>query len=393
MKNIYLDGAANTPLDPRVFRAMKPFLSKDFVGNSFAIHDFGIKAMMTIEDARMRIARVMGFDSDEIFFTSGATESNNWVLKSIALKEYLKCQKNPTDTGIKKHLIVSKIEHSSIMSTCKFLEEFGFDITYLSPNASGQITYNAVKKALRPDTLMVCIMAVNNETGAVNAINAIGSLVHRNGSLMFSDCTQLVSLGGSHIRLGLYDCVDYFSFSAHKIYGPTGIGCLIARKGSPLYQFMHGGGQESGLRAGTSNTASIVGMAKAIELMCKKEYKDHYVELYNYLLSLLNKNFKGKFRLNVSNGSPNIVSINLSKILSNASVSAATQLSAVGIACSAGSACDSITGEEGVPSHVLVAQGLSPQSIHMTVRVSFTKYTTKRDIKIFIDRLLKLQEN
>lgn len=381
-KGIYLDGAANTPLDPKVYKAMKPFLSKSFVGNSFAIHEYGVAASCAIEDARKRIAyNLGGFDPSEIFFTSGATESNNWILKSLALAEYEKCQKDKDTTAFKKHLIVSKIEHSSVMSTCKFLEDLGFSISYIKPTKEGNIEPKAVKRALRPDTLLVCIMAVNNETGVINDINEIGKIVHENGSLMFSDCTQLVSLGKHYIDLYNYAPeVDYFSFSAHKIYGPTGVGCLIARKGTPLHSFIHGGGQESGFRAGTSNTAGIMGMDKAIEIAAHSPYILHYMELNKYLIHLFDTMLQGKPKINFPGGTPNILSVDLGKLYprENPSTPIAAILSTWGIACSAGSACDSQGDHK--PSHVLKAQGLSIETIYNTVRISFTKYTTKKDL-------------
>lgn len=373
-KTLYFDSAANTPLDKKVFRAMKPFLTKGFVGNSQSIHDYGIKASNAVETSREKIAQTLGFQSDEVYFTSGATESNNWVLKSLALQE-LFSEKLP-----KKHIVVSSIEHSSIINTCHELENWGFNITYVKPDRNGMITAKEIRPALRFNTLLVCVMAVNNETGVKNPINAIGMVAHRNKSLMMSDCTQLLSYGSSECKLREQNpFVDYFTFSGHKIYGPTGTGCLIVRSRAPIYPYVVGGGQEFGLRGGTLNVAGVVGLAKAIELIAERDYRPFYEELFNYFTGkMIEKNIP--FMLNVIPVHRNIISLNLSHFMNDTEL--ASTMNNCGIACSAGSACDATSASE--PSHVLVALGLEQKDINNTIRISFSKYTTLKEIDTLV---------
>lgn len=387
-KLVYLDNASNTPLDKQVFEAMRPFLKENFVGNTHSIHEFGIRARNAIEKARDQIAEATGFNRDEIYFTSGATESNNWVLKSLAFHELFE-EKKP-----KKHIVVSAIEHASILNTCKQLEKMGFSITYVKPEPNGHISINKVHKAMRYNTLLVCVMAANNETGVVNAVSLIGALAHANKSLMMSDCTQFLSYGGKdfYLKNSLRD-VDYCTFSGHKIYGPTGTGCLIASKSAPLYPFITGGAQENALRGGTSNTAGIVGLGKAIEIWSKNNYKEHYKDLYFYLLSELNK-YEIPYKLNCRRSLYNIVNINFSQFMHDSEL--ASLLATYGIACSASSACEAGgSGADGiltVPSHVLSAMGIPETEINNSVRLSFSKYTKRSDIDTFVKVIKQLKE-
>ncbi len=386
IKQIYLDSASNTPLDRRVFSVMKPFLAESFVGNSHSIHEFGIKAHEAIENARTLIATAAGFSPEEVYFTSGATESNNWVLKSLAFHELFE-EKHP-----KKHLVVSAIEHASVLNTCHQLEKMGFSITYVKPTSDGKIPVLSVKKALRFDTLLVCVMAVNNETGAENNIIDIGKAAHANKSLMMSDCTQFLSEGGIYCQLNKrLPNVDYYTFSGHKIYGPTGTGCLIVRKKAPLYSFITGGGQEFGLRGGTSNTSGIVGLGKAYLMMAARSYHSLFESLHNYLIESLLKN-NIPFKINGVANHPNIINLNFSMFMNDSEL--ASLLSIYGIACSAGSACEAASGNEiqNTPSHVLVAMGIPEREIYNSVRLSFSKYTTKQDIDKFVKVMKKLKE-
>lgn len=392
-KDIYLDGAANTPVDKKVYKAMKPYLTHGFVGNSSAVHSYGIHAEHVVEEARQKCAKLLCFDPSEIYFTSGATEANNWILKGLCLHEL---SKQIPEEEKKKHLVVLAIEHSSVLSSCRFLESIGFEITYVYPDTKGQVSIRSVIKHIRGDTLLVCAMAVNNETGARIRVNDIGRVAHQKGSLMMSDCTQLVSMGGKLIQLGKnFPNVDYFSFSSHKIYGPEGIGCLIARSSAPLYSFIQGGSQESGMRGGTSNIPGIVGTAKALELM-QKDQNDHYRELYNYMLKLLKEKLEGKPFLNVSYGQPNIMNINFSSYFDVddfRNMSLTTLLTAFHVSCSPSSACDAASAAEDVPSHVLMAQKIPAWQINTCIRISFTKYTKKRDLRIFCDKIIQIKKD
>ena len=391
-RNVYLDGAANTPLDRKVYKAMKPYLKHSFVGNSAAIHNHGIKAYRKLEECRKVIADCLKVDKSGVYFTSGATESNNWVINSLAFNE----MKKPNG---KKHIIVSAIEHKSVLSVCKRLESFGFKISYVYPHQTGgYITVESVEKLLTKDTLLVCVMGTNNETGSVSHIESIAQKAHEYGALMLSDCTQHLSVGGNFIKLGERNpSVDYFTFSSHKIYGPTGVGCLIVQNDSPIFPLLLGGSQEKGIRAGTSNLAGIVGMAKAVELLCRDSHADHYYKLYCHLFNKLYK--LGISDLFKTNGEPsryNIISLNCTKYI-NCKDQLASRLAAYGISVSAGSACDADNNEtdEGVfnPSHVLVALGLPENEIRNTIRISFTKYSTCSDIDHLIKALIKIHKD
>jgi cysteine desulfurase len=386
IKEIYLDNASNTPLDKRVFRAMKPFMSEKFVGNTHSIHFHGIEARTAIENARKTIADIAGVAPSEVYFTSGATESNNWVLKSLAYHELYE-EKRP-----KKHLVVSAIEHASILSTCKQLEKMGFSITYLKPNKDGKITPLDLERSIRHDTLLVCVMAVNNETGVSNPVNLLGEIAHKHKALMMSDCTQMLTYGDGFCRLKkIMPNVDYFTFSGHKIYGPTGTGCLIVSKSAPIYPLLSGGGQEFGVRGGTSNTSGIVGLGEAYKLISQKSYAKFFYNLAVELVHQLGRN-NILFRFNCNPDHENIISINFKGYLNDSEL--ASSLVPYGIACSAGSACEADSGgsTQAALSHVLTAMGISEEVIHNTVRVSFSKYTTKKDIKAFVKAILKLKK-
>ena len=387
---VYLDGAANTPMDPEVLKAMLPYMN-GYVGNSHSDHFFGAESSVAVSEARTSIADNLGVTPEEVFFTSGATEGNNQVILGLALHEL-------ETNGHRKKVICSAIEHSSVLMCCKKLEKLGFDVVYVRPKRTGMISVIDVARYLDNDTLLVCVMAVNNETGVPNPINSIARLAHEKGAVFLGDCTQALTLGGKYAALGAkYPAVDYMTFSAHKIYGPTGVGILIARKGVPLYPLLSGGSQENGLRGGTHNLAGIVGTAKAVELLRKENDAPLYYSLYKHLvnrLALLNFSYlpKSPIRLTVpysiQNRHCNIVSINCSGV-GNFEDYAAT-LSNYGVAVSAGAACD-VT-EPGVPpkpSHVLTAMGISPEVAKMTIRVSFTKYTTTKDIDALIDAIKK----
>lgn len=378
-RKIYLDGAANTPLDRRVFNAMKPFMVESSVGNSHAIHEDGIRAMQAVEQARTRIARSFGVRESEIYFTSGATESNNWVLKSLVINN---------TSPFRKEIVISAIEHSSILSQVSDLEKLGMKVILVQPEKSGKVSIKALKQAITKKTLLVCVMGANNETGVSNNINYIGQYAHTMGALMMADCTQLFSYGDGYMNVGkLYPSVDYFTFSGHKIYGPTGIGCLIARRSKPLYPLLSGGSQERGLRGGTHNVAGIVGLGKAVEILSHECHKEHYETLFAYFMDQIteiNNKYGVDLHLNVEPTFKNIINLNCSCFTESSDV--ASLLALYGIECSAGSACDIQDDPEAdpKPSHVLMAIGVPKEEIPRSVRFSLTKYTTKRDIKYLI---------
>ena len=395
MYKIYLDGAANTPLDRNVFNKMKKVMPGYF-GNSFAIHSFGIRSMKTVEEARSLIAQTLKVQEENIYFTSGATESNNWVLKSLFLNE-LRKERQHTDYHGKKRIVVSAIEHSSILHCCSDLEKLGAEIVYVYPNRAGRITPSILKKALTDDTLIVAVMAVNNETGVMNPIEALGRLAHQYDSYFLADCTQEISYGGHYVEIGTYlPEVDYMTFSGHKVYGPTGIGCLITGPNTPIYSFISGGAQEQGVRGGTSNVAGIVGLAEALKIIHARDDYKLYKKLYAYLESKI-KDLKN-IKINFKPDHKNIISLQinipgLQNIINHNNMALATILDSYGIACSASSACDANGDAEAPLSHVLLASGLKPEIIKNTVRISFMRFTQKRDIDILIDTIHKIEEN
>jgi len=361
------------------------------VGNSFAIHSYGIKNMQAVEDSRYKIAKALGCDScDNVIFTSGATESNNWVLKSLCFNNIMKHNK-------RKHIVVSAIEHSSIMSTCSFLEQLGYNITYVQP-VDGVIHFEDIKAAIKEEeTFLVCVMIVNNETGMANDVLLMSEYTHELGIYFMSDFTQYMTWGGDSIRIyENFPHIDFFTFSLHKVYGPLGVGCTVVRDSalSSLKPLIHGGGQEFGLRGGTSNVAGIVGAGKAIELLAKHDCSYHYFSLFLTLM----KNLPKEVELNFPSLS-NIVSLNFTKFIKeipnyDGGVPMAELLSAHNIACSAGSACNTQdpSATDLALSHVLLACGFEKEDILNTVRISFTKYTKNRDIIDFCKRLKDIKK-
>ena len=254
---VYLDYAATTPIDIEVFEAMLPYLKGNFA-NPSSLHTYGQKARNAVEDARAKVAKALG-GSGQVIFTSGATEADNHAI-------YGAVSKYP-----KGHILTSQIEHAAVLSTCKHLETKGYEVTYLTPNEQGEITPEAVKSALRDDTILVALMLVNNETGIITDIADISLAVHKTNAWLFCDAAQAFSSIPVNIQeLG----VDILTISAHKAYGPKGVGVLYLREGLEIPPFLLGGEQERGFRAGTLNTLAIVGMGKTAELSRERQAND-----------------------------------------------------------------------------------------------------------------------
>ena len=392
MKNecTFLDAASNTSLDKNVFNAMSPYLNNKFVGNSRSIHDYGIKALSAIEEVREKISLIFGVLERDIIFTSGATEGNNTVIKGLAFKEMSsgKPKKNQ-----KRHIVCGATEHASVIKPCQQLEKLGFKVTYVKPNKDGKIDFEDIKEAIKADTLLLCLMAVNNELGTINCVDQATTYAKTLGVYSLVDCTQLLSYGGENVGLRFaFPNASFFTFSGHKIYGPAGVGCLVGNNDSikSLYGcgLIVGGAQEYGVRGGTSNVAGIVGIGEAILSIEKTKLKDFYEDLFNYMMQRLDEEFGNLYYLNAIPDHKNIISLNFSKYLSCESLAADLALRGVGV--SAGSACDSDHDEtEGAfnPSHVLLSLGLSEREIRNTIRVSFCKNTTKKDIDFMIEQL------
>jgi cysteine desulfurase len=372
---IYLDYAATTPLDPRVLNAMKPYFYKKF-GNSMSLHSFGLEAKQALEESREAVAKFMNANAEEVIFTGSATESINSVIKGIAFAN--------KEKG--KHIITSAIEHHAVLESCKWLEEQGFEITYLPVDKYGLVDLEKLRASIRNDTILVSIMHANNEIGTIEPIEEIGKICKERGVLFHTDAVQ--SFGKIPIDVNKMN-IDLLSLSAHKFYGPKGVGATFIRKGTNIDPLLHGGGHEFGLRSSTENIAGAVGLAEAIRLR-EKEMKPEAARLTK-LRDYLIRNVL-KIKNSYLNGHPT------KRLSNNANFWFAfiegealiMQLDSYGIAASTGSACSSKTLE---PSHVLKAIGLKHEEAHGSLRLSLGKYTTKTEIDYTIKILPKVIEN
>jgi cysteine desulfurase len=370
MKRIYLDNAATTPTDPRVVQAMLPYFTEVY-GNPSSLHAFGQGAKHAIEEARQIVAAFIGAKPEEIVFTSGGTESNNFTIKGVALA---RCEKG-------NHIITSKIEHHAVLEPCHFLEKQGFKVTLIPVDKYGLVDPADVKKAITDKTILISIMYANNEIGTIEPIAEIGNLARSNGIYFHTDAVQ--ALG--HLPIDVDDLnVDILSASGHKLYGPKGVGILYVRKGVRMLPFIHGGDHEQGRRASTHNVPGIVGFGKAVELA--KEEMGKEIENLTFLRDKLIKNILGTIEFTRLNGHPtqrlpNSVNVSISYVEGE---SILLNLDMEGIACSTGSACTSSSLE---PSHVLSAIGLSHDLSHGSMRFSLGRQTSEDDIVYVLEVL------
>jgi cysteine desulfurase len=372
---IYLDYAATTPLDPRILEAMKPYFYKKF-GNSMSLHSWGREAKQALEESRETVAKFINANSEEIVFTGSATESINSVLKGIAFAN--------KEKG--KHIITSAIEHHAVLESCKWLEKQGFELTYLPVDKYGLIDLEKLRNSIRDDTILVSIMHANNEIGTIEPIGEIGKLCKERGALFHTDAVQ--SFGKIPIDVNKMS-IDLLSLSAHKFYGPKGVGATFIRKGVKIEPLLHGGGHEFGLRSSTENVASIVGLAEAVRLIAKemKSEAKKLTKLRDYLIKNVLKIENSHLNGHPIKRLPNNANFWFAFIEGEALV---VQLDSYGIAASTGSACSSSTLE---PSHVLMAIGLKHEEAHGSLRLSLGKYTTKAEIDYTIKVLPKVVEN
>ncbi len=369
-KNIYLDYAATTPCDPEVIKAMEPYFF-EIPGNPSSIHAFGQEAKKAIEDSREKLAMFLGAGNDEIVFTSGGTESNNYAITGVA---YALEKKGD-------HIITSGIEHHAVTEPCKFLEKRGFRITYLEVDKYGSVDPGDVKKAITDKTILVSVMHANNEIGTIEPISAIGRIAREKGVYFHTDAVQTVG----HIPVDVNELnVDLLSLSAHKFYGPKGVGALYIRKGTRIETFLRGGDQERGRRASTHNTPGIVGVGKAVEL-CRanmaREAKDQSA-MRDTLIRELPLKIKDVF-LNghPSQRLPNNVNFAI-KYIEGESI--LLNLDMLGIAASTGSACTSTSLE---PSHVLLAIGLPHETAHGSLRITLGRWSKQEDVDYLLEQL------
>lgn len=372
-KKIYLDNGATTKVDEEVVKAMESYFTEDY-GNASSIHLYGQDAKKAIDTARKIISDKINAEAEEIIFTSGGTESNNTALKIIA---ELKKKED------KNQIIISKIEHPSIIETCKFLKTKGFEIIYVDVDEKGIIRLDQLRKSLTPKTALVSIMHANNEVGTIQPLKEIGKLCRENNIIFHTDAVQ--SFTKAKLDVKEYN-IDLASFSAHKLHGPKGIGALYVRKGIKLKSFLHGGHQENSRRAGTENIPAIVGFGKAVELTGKIDL-DAMKDLRGYMIEKVLKEIPNS-RLNgdEENRLQNNINVSFDYIEGEALL---TKLDENGIAVSTGSACSSKDLE---PSHVLIAMGLHPVQAHGSIRITLSRYTKKEELDYTVQCLKKAVE-
>ncbi|MBW2983920.1 cysteine desulfurase NifS [Candidatus Woesearchaeota archaeon] len=362
MKRIYMDHAATTQTDPEVVKAMEPCFTKKF-GNASSLHQFGVEAKEALEESREKIAKLINAKPSEIIFTSCGSESNNLALKGIM---YANKKKG-------NHIITSRIEHHAIIETCKYLEKQGFTVTYLPVDKYGMVDPGAVEKAITNDTVLVSIMHANNEIGTIEPIEEIGKLCREKKVYFHTDAVQTV--GKIPVDVKKLN-VDLLSSSAHKLYGPKGVGFLYKKEGINLVPLIHGGGHEAGFRSGTENVAGIVGFAKACELAEKRMDKE-----ITHLRKLSKKLVDGVLKIENSylNGHPEkrLPGTNNFRFDFIEGESLILRLDMKGIAASTGSACSTKSLE---PSHVLTAIGLKHVQAHGSLRLSLGKDNTEAQV-------------
>lgn len=367
---VYLDNSATTRLDDEVLKEMIPYFS-DVYGNASSLHAFGREALAAVDKSRETIASLLGANPNEIYFTSGGTESDNWALKGAA-QAYGKYG---------KHIITTAIEHPAMMETCHKLEKDGFDVTYIGVNSDGLVDPEEIKKAVRDDTILVSVMFANNEMGAIQPIGEIGRFCREEGILFHTDAVQAAGT----IKIDVKELnIDMLSLSAHKFHGPKGMGLLYLRNGVKIEKLIVGGHQERGNRAGTTNTPGIVGMAKALEIAVRDMEKnnEHMRKLRDYFIDRVEKEIPychlngGREHRLVNNANFSFDYIEGESIL--------MVLDLNGIAVSSGSACSSGSLE---PSHVILATGASMEQAHSSIRFSLGKETTKEEIDYTIETL------
>lgn len=370
-KYIYMDNAATTPLKKEVLDEMLPFFTENY-GNPSSVYSLGSASKVAVEKAREQVANALGADKKEIFFTAGGSESDNWAIKGIAYNRRKKGN----------HIITSKIEHHAVLHTCEYLEKQGFEVTYLDVDSEGQIKLDDLKNAIKDTTILITIMYANNEIGTIQPIKEIGKIAKENNIVFHTDAVQAV---GS-VKIDVDDLnIDLLSISAHKFFGPKGIGALYIRKGIRLDNLISGGGQERGKRAGTENVAAIVGMGKAIELANEdlEQHNKKLSALRDYLINKIEDNFK-HIRLNGhrTNRLPGNVNFSFEFIEGE---SLLLMLDMSGIAASSGSACTSGALD---PSHVLLAIGLSHEIAHGSLRLSLSEFNTEEEVDFVVEKLV-----
>jgi cysteine desulfurase len=363
VKRVYLDYAATTPVHPDVLKAMIPYLTDAF-GNPSSLYSYGGEAKGAIEEARAKVADLIGAQDEEIVFTGSGTEADNFAIKGVAFANESKGN----------HIITSSIEHHAVTETCKFLERRGFSVTYLPVDEYGLVDPHDVKKAITGKTILISVIHANNEMGTIEPIAEIGKVAKEAGVYFHTDAVQTVG----HIPVDANELgVDLLSISAHKLYGPKGVGALYIRKGTKLIPFMHGGEQERRRRASTENVAGIVGLGTAAELA--RQEMDEEVQRLTRLRNRLIKGLLERIDHVRLNGHPqkrlpNNINVSIDFVEGESML---LNLDLEGICASTGSACSSSSLE---PSHVLLAMGLAHEQAHGSLRFTLGKWTTEEEI-------------
>ncbi len=374
IKQIYLDNAATTKVDEKVVKAMLPYFDIKY-GNASSSHGIGKIARDAVEKSREIIAKSINAKPEEIFFTSGGTEANNWALKELFFVN---------SAGGRKHIITTKIEHPSVLEVCEMLKKLGARISYLDVDKNGLIDTKQLEKEIQKDTLLVSIIQGNNEIGTIQNLEDIGKICRKNNIYLHADACQ--SYTKTKIDVNSHN-IDLLTLNSHKIHGPKGIGALFIRKGVKIAPFINGGGHEKGMRSGTENVPGIVGFAEAVKIANEKDIKKMQ-ELRDYTIKKILE--IPKTRLNGAVGEKRLCN-NINVSFGDVEGEAIGQhLEGHGIYVSTGSACASHTLKK---SHVLKAISLNDLEINSSIRVTISKFTTKADLDYFIDVLKKVVEN
>lgn len=373
MQTYYFDNSATTKIDSEVLKEMMPYLEHQY-GNASSIYQLGRDARKAIEEARGKIAKAINASPEEIYFTSGGSESDNTAIRGIAYQYQHKGN----------HIITSKIEHPAVLETCKQLEKEGFEVSYVSVDELGTINLKELRDSIKSTTILISIMLANNEIGTIQPIDVIGKIAKEKGIYLHTDAVQAIG----HAKIDVKKMnIDSLAISGHKFYGPKGIGALYIKKGILFQKFINGGHQEKNKRAGTENVSSIVGMGKAIELAEEKreEHNKKISELRNYYEGEIIKRIPySKINGNRNHRLPGISNISFRFIEGEGIL---LHLDHKGICASSGSACTSGSLD---PSHVLLAIGLPHEIAHGSLRISIGKNNTKEEVDYLIENLVEI---
>lgn len=375
MRQVYLDYSATTPVKDEVLQAMIPYFTENY-GNPSSLYSAGLNSKAALDKARTQVAELINADPKEVFFTGSGTEADNWAIEGIA--------DAMSKSGKGNHIITTKIEHHAILHTCEYLAAHGFEVTYLDVDSEGRVSPEDLEKAIKSNTILISVMMVNNEVGTIQNIRDMAGIARKHKVFFHTDAVQ--ALGNVPIDVQALG-VDLMSMSSHKIYGPKGVGALYIKKGVRLSNFVHGGAQEMGKRAGTENLPGIVGFGKAAEI-AKRDFSSHVAhskEVRDYLLEKISESIpKVEVNGSMKHRHPGNLNITFDFIEGE---SLLILLDMKGVSISTGSACSSKSLK---PSHVLDAMGVPWEKIHGTIRMTVGDFTTKEDVDYVVNELEKI---